>query len=434
MTKGNIRALALAGLSAGALIGAGSAAHAGAFGLRTQSATALGASFAGSASGMAGISSMFSNPATITMNPGYTSEYNFSFVAPDVNVRPVVGTPTAAFGPSGNIGQDAFVPASYSAYQVNENIWLGLASGSQFGSITKPNDVWAGQTYSRSSRVTSLSFSPILGIKFNDYLSFGIGPTLQYFKVRLNSAAAPGPTGRGVILEGDDWAAGLTTGVTITPFEGTTIGVGYKSSIHHELDGTLRVPTLTGGTVTPIKVNLNLPETVTFGITQQITPELKASLGFEWMNWSRLGTQAIQSAQLGVPVAPFPLNYRDGYLYSVGFEYQLYRDLAIRAGLGYETSPIDNSNRSTRLPDVDRLYTTVGASYNYNEKLTVSAAYAHYFAIGDSAIRIRPGDPQYNGLSFFAESRASVDVVSLSLRYRWDSPQVAEAAPIIRKF
>ena len=45
-------------------------AQAGAFYLRDQSATAGGESFAGVAAGSGGLSSMFWNPATITMTPG----------------------------------------------------------------------------------------------------------------------------------------------------------------------------------------------------------------------------------------------------------------------------------------------------------------------------------------------------------------------------
>ena len=58
-------------------------AYAGAFGLRTQGTISLGQAFAGNASGAAGLSSMFWNPATITMRPGYTSEYNLSYVTPE---------------------------------------------------------------------------------------------------------------------------------------------------------------------------------------------------------------------------------------------------------------------------------------------------------------------------------------------------------------
>ena len=59
----------LAGVSLAAL-GAVSTAQAGAFAIREQSATAQGLSFAGAASGSGGLSSVFWNPATITMAPG----------------------------------------------------------------------------------------------------------------------------------------------------------------------------------------------------------------------------------------------------------------------------------------------------------------------------------------------------------------------------
>lgn len=432
------RTLLLAAASIAVVAGATSGASAGAFGLRTQSTNAIGMAWAGNASGAPGISSMFWNPATVTMNPGYTSEYNVSYVSPDVSITPTSPTPGAvlSLGPSGNIGQAVAVPASYTAYQVNDTIWLGLANGSLFGSITKPNDRWAGQVYSRSSRVTSLSFTPLIGFKLSEFLSVGIGPTVQYFKVRLNSASGIGAANRNVTLEGDDWSGGFAAGVTLTPTDGTTIGIGYRSSIRHELNGTFRVPSALApaGIVTPIRVALNLPEQLTVGITQQVTPVLKVSAGFEWMNWSRLGTAAIVSTLTEAPARPFPLNYKDGYLYSVGAEYQLTSDLAIRVGTGYEQSPISDRNRSTRLPDVDRVYAAVGAGYDWNEKLRISASYNHYFRVGDRNIRIPAGNPQYLGVPFFGTGDASVDVVSVSLRYRWDDPKVAAAAPIVRTY
>ena len=419
----------LAGISAAAVLGVSSAALAGAFGLRTQSTTGLGAAFAGNASGMAGISSMFWNPATVTMNPGYTSEYNVTFVSPDVTVTPVAPTPTRAFGGSGNIGQDAVVPASYNSYQVNEMLWLGLSTGSAFGSITKPDPIWAGQVYGRSSRVISLGATPILGVKLNEYVSIAAGPTIQYLKVRLNSALGVAPTAPTAILEGDNIGVGYTAGVTVTPMQGTTLGVGYRSSVQHDLEGTFR----TGPLVRTAKVSLNLPEQLTVGITQQITPDFKLSGGFEWMNWSRLNIPAVVGIT-GAPMTGVPLRYKDGYMYSIGGEYQLTSQWALRAGVAFEKSPIDNSNRTVRLPDTDRIYASFGASYDWNEQIRLSASYAHVFGVGDRRIAIATGNPQYLGLPFYAESRAAVDVVSASVRIKWDNPRVAQPAAIVTKY
>jgi len=56
----------LASVAAGSMVAGSSAAHAGAFGLREQSAAGQGLSFAGAAAGGAGLGSMFWNPATMT--------------------------------------------------------------------------------------------------------------------------------------------------------------------------------------------------------------------------------------------------------------------------------------------------------------------------------------------------------------------------------
>jgi long-chain fatty acid transport protein len=419
--------------SAALLAGASTAAQAGAFGLRSQSTIAIGQAYAGAASGAAGVSSMFWNPATITMHPGRSSEYNITYVDASARINVLPGTsPLFGTAGSGELAQAAFVPATYTAYQLTDRVWIGLASAAPFGSITKPNDDWAGRLYSRTSRITSLNFAPIVGVKVNEWLSVAAGPTVQYFKAKLNSAVLPvpatAPTG---VLKGDDWSAGFTVGATLTPVQGTVLGVGFRSSINHELTGARFTPI----GVAPIRVKLNTPEQLTFGVTQSITPDFKLSAGFEWMNWSRLGSPAIINRVTGANLGPFPLNYKDGYLFSLGGEYQLNPQWALRAGIGYEISPIDVSNRSTRLPDTDRVHASIGASYQFNDMVTLNASYAHYFAVGSKRIAITPGNPLLvPGLPFVGEVAADVNLFSFSATIRWDNPKVAEAAPIIRKY
>ncbi len=77
------RSVALATVSLAALTALGSGALAGGFAVREQSAQAQGMSFAGAASGSGGLGSMFWNPATITMNPGWQSQYSASIIVPN---------------------------------------------------------------------------------------------------------------------------------------------------------------------------------------------------------------------------------------------------------------------------------------------------------------------------------------------------------------
>ncbi len=429
------RSLSLAAVSFAALIAAQGGAQAGAFGLREQSATAQGYSFAGAASGSGGISSMYWNPATITMAPGWQSETHLSLIVPRVDIDAIAPTPTRAFGNSGDIGQDAVLATGFTSYQVNEYLWLGLASSAPFGLVTDPRENWSGQVYSRSSRIFSLNVNPVIGVKVNDWLSVAAGPSLQYFDIRLKRAAAVTPNAQSVILEGDDIGYGFTAGATITPFAGTTIGIGYRSSINHELEGTLEAPAGVLAPVAaqiPIRAKLNTPDQVTVGLSQVISPDMTVHAGFEWTNWSRLKSPAIVGPR-GV-VSNLPLNYEDGYFYSLGLDYRLNNQWTLRTGVAYEQSPIDTEIRSTRLPDNDRFWVSVGAGYQWSDKLSFDIAYTHIFS-KDTSIRIVEGHQDFAGLPFLADVDSSTDIVSVALRYRWDDPKVAiPAAPIVRKY
>jgi long-chain fatty acid transport protein len=444
------RALALAVVSLSALVAASSAANAGAFGIREQSATAQGTSFAGAASGVGGLSSMFWNPAAVTMKPGWNSEYHASFIIPEARITPGPGTsPFLASPPlsgnfigSGDIGQEAVVPASYSSYQLNDMLWVGMSSTSPFALTTKPEPIWSGQIYARTSKILSFNFNPIVGIKITDWLSFAAGPVIQYFDVSLKSATSFAAGASTLELEADDVAMGATAGVMLTLPTQTQIGVGFRSSINHELDGKLRNP---GGfpSALPIEASLNLPEMLNVGISQAITPYFRVHAAFEWANWSRLQEPAI-IGPTGVAVASLPLKYDDGFFYAVGAEYDFNESWTVRAGLAFEESPITDANRTPRLPDNDRIWASIGATYKWSDKLSFDVAYTHIF-IDDTKINIVEGHPSLVSgtvpgvgavsFPFVADVDSNVNIISAALKYRWDDPKVAvPAAPIVRKY
>ncbi|MBB4040942.1 long-chain fatty acid transport protein [Microvirga flocculans] len=437
------RSLTLAAVSFAALVAAQGGAQAGAFALREQSATAQGYSFAGAASGSGYLSSMFWNPAVITMMPGWQFEGHAALIIPRVDINPLPSVPTFALGGSGDIGQDALIPASYASYQINDMLWVGLSTTSPYGLVTDPKMNWSGQLYSRSSKIFSVNVNPVLGVKVNDWFSFAVGPSLQYFDITLKravpfpgapAASATLPGAPSAILDGDDLGFGFTAGVTITPMAGTTIGLGYRSQVEHELEGNLSAPFGSIGPFArlPITAKLKTPDQFTLGISQVVTPALTVHAGFEWTNWSVLKTPLV-IGPTGGAVTDIPLNYDDGFFYSLGFDYKVTNQWTVRAGLAYEQSPIDTQIRSTRLPDNDRIWASVGLGYQWNDQLSFDVAYTHIFS-KETDIRILPGHQDFEGLPFVADVDAGVDIVSVGLRYRWDNPKVAiPAAPIVRK-
>jgi long-chain fatty acid transport protein len=410
--------------------------YAAGFALREQSATAQGLSFAGVASGSGGLSSMYWNPATITMNPGFQSQFNASIIAPTGHITPLVGTSPALLplGESGDFGITAAVPATYSSFQLNDQLWFGISTNSPFGLTTKSGPVWAGETYARTTKVLSFDVNPVLGWKVNEWLSIAAGPTLQYLDLNLKRALAPGSNPPSLKIDADDADVGFTAGVNITPWVGTDIGVGYRSTVHHELEGDLKTTLAPGAT--PVVLKINSPELLTVGVSQQLMAGLTLHAGYEWTNWSRLKTPGLEGPA-GL-VSTFPLNWKDGNTYSLGLEYQFLPQWVGRVGVAYDDSPVTTETRHPRLPDNDRIWASVGLGYKLSDKLTFDVGYSHLF-IARTPIRIEPGHQDYTpGLPFVAEAKAHIDVVSFSVKYRWDDTKVAvpavAAAPIVRKY
>lgn len=441
MTGRTIRALGLAGAVASASLTAATGAQAGAFGLREQSAQGLGDLFAGAAAGGAGVSSIFWNPATVTMRPGFASEQSLSFVNLSGEIRPTVGTAPGLlpFGSSGEIGQGAVVPAGATSYQLTDRLWIGIQTGAPYGLVTKPRQDWAGSPYARSSRIFSLAFNPVIGFKVNEWMSVAAGPNIEYFRLTLRQAVpVPGvfpglyPSG---FLKGESWGVGFTAGVTVTPADGTVIGVGYRSSVHHDIDGSIGFPDPRQAlALGQVRANLNTPEKISVGLVQAINPVTRINLGFEWDNWSRLGDVGIVSKALNVPVSHLPLNFKDAFFYSIGAEYDWSPNLTLRAGFSYEDGPIDFSNRSARLPDSDRYAVSIGGSYRWSDKVMLTASYAHAFFDRGRILAGAGRDYNVGNIPLAAVTDVSADVVSVGFRYQWDAPAAVVPAPLVRKY
>ena len=428
----------VAAVSLSALVAAASGAQAGGFAVREQSATAQGLSFAGVASGSGGLSSTYWNPATITMRPGWQSEWHASVIIPESNLTILPGTSPVlqSLGAPGDIGLEGFVPSSYSSYQVSDQIWVGLSSTAPYGLATKAGFVWAGQIYAGTTKITSINLNPIVGWKVTDWLSIAAGPSFQYANVIVRQSLTPSRTPPTSDLDVDDIAPGFTAGVNITPWAGTSIGAGFRSAVRHELDGDLK--TTLSPIITPVELRVTTPEMVTVGLSQQIGWGLTVHAGYEWTNWSRLKTPLVFGPTS--VVSAFPLNWKDGHFYSVGLEYQFLPQWTVRAGVAYEESPVTDATRHPRLPDNDRIWLSVGLGYKWSERLSFDVSYTHIF-VEDARINIVPGHQDFKTLGgiplpFVAESEAHVDIISAAVKFRWDTPVAAAVptTPMVRKY
>lgn len=400
-------------------------ANAGGFAVREQSAFGQGSSFAGIAAG-GDLSSMYWNPATMTQAPGIQAEFVASGIMPYAANTPSPASTLFFLGGTGNTAESAIVPAGYFSYQLTPDFWFGMSLNAPFGLSVSFPTLWAGAPYAAGdSHLRTYNASPSIAYRINNWISVGAGVQIQYADAGLSRSPIPGVAI--AHLEGNGWGYGFTAGLTLTPTPTTTIGLGYRSFIDQKIEGTLAVPPLLP--TANVNTTLKLPDMISLGIRQQLGPQWTLLGTIEWTNWSRIGTATINGAL--IPTA-IPFQYDDGWFFALGAEYRWNPALTVRAGVGYEISPITDRVRTPLLPDNDRIWLSAGATYNLTPALSLDFAYSHLF-VKDTSVNVGPGNPSYDGVfTYVGDVNSHVDIVSVALKYRWGATVAARPALITK--
>jgi long-chain fatty acid transport protein len=441
----------LCSVAACALLAAAGSAFAGGLAVREQSTSSQGASFAGSAAG-GDLSSSFWNPAAMsTAGSGLNSESHYALIIPDVEVHSesvavLPGGPVAT-GDTINLDRLALAGASYYAWRLNSDVVLGLTINSPFGfSREVDNDTWSGQYHLRSARLMTVNVNPIVSYQLAPGFAVGVGAQIEYIDLsfKANPSSGFAPTQSNSVLDGDDVGGGFTAGLLWQPLPGTSIGLGFRSSVAHTIEGDASMAngllTVAGPTVpfvpVGIKADIDTPEIVTLSFRQALSPATRLLGTVEWTNWSRLdrinfiatstgGALALGPSGTKNPgdlVNVFDFHWDDGWFFSLGGEWDYSRQVTLRAGVAYEVSPIrDADQRTVTISDSDRVWASIGATYRFSETFTFDAAYSHVF-FDDAPINsltTTPASPTTPVRQLIGDADQSADIISVSVKTKW---------------
>ena len=161
-----------------------------------------------------------------------------------------------------------------------------------------------------------------------------------------------------------------------------------------------------------INAEFDLPSIFTVSVRQAISPKMRLLGTFEWTDWDILDTVVIRDSA-GDPVAAVEANWEDGYYLSGGLEYDYSDKLTLRGGVGYEWAPSQEpEQRLVSVPDNDRVWLSVGATYHYSETTSIDFAYTHIF-VEDGRIE-RENAPFFSG-----DVDSSADILGVSFKTKW---------------
>ncbi|MEM7774531.1 MAG: OmpP1/FadL family transporter [Pseudomonadota bacterium] len=392
--------------------------HAGGFAIREQSASSQGASFAGSAAGF-DLSSMYWNPAAVTSKDGMNSESHVSVILGSLKLTSEGGAidGLGIGDKSGQLADPALVSTSYFNYQMGD-VYFGVSLNAPYGLTTKPENNWDGQVLGYTSKLLTINAAPTVGYKIMPGVAVAVGVQVQYIDTRLTTLT--GTAVDAVNVEGDDIGFGFTAGVLLEPTKSTKIGLGFRSSVSHTLEG--EQDNALGSS--DIEADVDLPELVTLSLRQDLTNKLTFLGTVEWTNWSRVqtidivctGVDGAACQNEGDTLNTLSLNYDDGWFFAAGLEYAYSPTLLLRTGIAYEISPArEDTSRTVRLADNDRLWVSVGATYNWSANTAIDFSYTHIF-VEDGKIN---QTDENSGADLIADADAHVDIISASVKMKW---------------
>jgi long-chain fatty acid transport protein len=96
---------------------------------------------------------------------------------------------------------------------------------------------------------------------------------------------------------------------------------------------------------------------------------------------------------------------------------------------------VSDQVRTPAVPDNDRFWLSVGASWVVFKGFTFDLAYSHLW-VKDPNVNITAtsGNPWFNGsVSYVGNTDAHIDILSLSLVWRWGAQQAAAKQAVISK-
>ncbi|GFE74494.1 MULTISPECIES: OmpP1/FadL family transporter [Novosphingobium] len=385
----------LAGTASAIVFGFAGSAHAQAFYLQEQSVRAQGRAFSGEAADT-GVDSLWWNPAAIGGLEGGQASVHASVILPRgkvVDDGTVIVRPGQAPAPVGGNGvaknpiNNGVLPSGSIAYGTGK-FAFGLTVTSPYSFTTDyDSDSWARYSADKTKLRTidiqpSVAFQPFEGFYVGaaanvEYVDAALGNYLP----NLSPTLADGHQN----LKGNGWDVGWSVGAQYHNGP-ASIGVAYKSAVKHKLKGTLTIDGLLG----PLAAqNRTLDATAEFSTPWQAimsgrikaTKQLTLNAQVVAYGWSKF-----DSIDLGAPInQSLPENYKDGFSYAFGVDYDVNPKWTVRSGIQYGETPTSNGNRDARVPDSNRWNFSAGTTYNMSEKIAIDAA-ASYITFKDAPV------------------------------------------------
>ncbi|WP_112111449.1 porin [Haemophilus influenzae] len=402
-------------LLATAMLLAAGGANAAAFQLAEVSTSGLGRAYAGEAAIADNASVVATNPALMSLFK--TAQFSTGGVYVDSRINMNGDVAASITGSSIKVTNDdvasernvvpgAFVPNLYFVAPVNDKLAVGAGMNVNFGLKSEYDDSYDAGVFGGKTDLTAINLNLSGAYRVTEGLSLGLGVNAVYAKAQVErnagiiadsvknpqakralEAVVPGTKIPDYLTSKDKsvvslqdraaWGFGWNAGVMYQFNEANRIGLAYHSKV--DIDFTDRTATSLGkkGIEAGKTGNLTftLPDYLELSGFHQLTDKFAVHYSYKYTHWSRL-TKLHASYEDGKKAFDKELQYSNNSRVALGASYNLDEKLTLRAGIAYDQAA-SRHHRSAAIPDTDRTWYSLGATYKFTPNLSVDLGYAY---------------------------------------------------------
>lgn len=349
------------------------------FGQPTQ-----GRAGAGEEAGSGDATDAFFNPAAMTRLERSEILVSVGVIAPSIEFDVESSGIVNGDGNGGKAADPAPGGSVFYAHPLNDKWSVGISAVALTGSVLDYDDDWAGRFQAQDVSILVIGLVPSAAYKVTDKFSVGVSVPVMYsnldMDVAVPNSTSPlqGPEGR-VNLDGDDTQVAGTLSFLYQFSDRTRLGGRATSKFDFEYGGNISAELLGSVGVT---TELTMADIARVGLSHDFTNKWSGYATWGWDNWSEMQDILISTNSAG---ATLPRNWEDTYHYAVGADYRLDQRWTLRAGVGYDTKPVDAQDRTADMPIDEQFRYAIGADYVRDSGMRVSGSlvYADY---GDAEI------------------------------------------------
>ena len=400
-------------LLATAMLLAAGGANAAAFQLAEVSTSGLGRAYAGEAAIADNASVVATNPALMSLFKTAQFSTGGVYVDSRINMNGDVASSiksTMNIAKNGsaserNVVPGTFVPNLYFVAPVNDKFALGAGMNVNFGLKSEYDDSYDAGIFGGKTDLSAINLNLSGAYRVTQGLSLGLGVNAVYAKAQVERNAGiiadTAKMSQNAFTVGTDaeklipkyltsqdksvvslqdraaWGFGWNAGVMYQFNEANRIGLAYHSKV--DIDFTDRTATsLEAGVIGAGKkgnLTLKLPDYLELSGFHQLTDKFAVHYSYKYTHWSRL-TRLYASYENGKKAFDKELQYSNNSRIALGASYNLDEKLTLRAGIAYDQAA-SRHHRSAAIPDTNRTWYSLGATYKFTPNLSVDLGYAY---------------------------------------------------------